>query len=234
MGGGVSCSVDIGIMCPVPTNQPLVGVVMGCNCKGTISSNRGGLQSWNDFLTTNPVDPLDVLAYATLNNTAGTWALTNNYATPTPPSVWGTSPIAITGDVATSSNNSTTAQSVFDATSYDFSHTSVNTSTTLAPPLRKIVFMRAGVMWTNLLPLTITGSPNVVEVQLSLLDNAATRGDAQGTYPVIRWPSPGPYVGAMNLELVFRAPGRYALGIVTIDNNSTPGWSMFALDAVVI
>ena len=50
---------------------------------------------------------------------------------------------------------------------------------------------------------------------------------------MIRWPGPGPYVGAMDLELVFKQAGRYSLGMMTIDNNSTPGWAMMELDVVV-
>ena len=207
---------------------------MGCNCNNQAQGiGRMGLQSWNDLLITDPVNPLDIIAYSTLNRITGSWSLTSTYATPTPPSVWGTTPIAIAGDVTTLSNNATEAQTVFDATSYDFSHTSINIQSTLAPPLRKMVFMRADVLWTNRLPLSISGSPNVVEVELSLLENAATRGDAQGTYPVIRWPAPGPYVGAMDLELVFKRAGRFSLGVMTIDNNSTPGWAMMELDVVV-
>ena len=112
---------------------------MGCNCNNQAQGiGRMGLQSWNDLLTTDPVNPLDIIAYSTLNSTAGTWSLTSTYATPTPPSVWGTTPIAIAGDVTTLSNNATEAQTVFNATSYDFSHTSINIQSTLAPPLRKI------------------------------------------------------------------------------------------------
>ncbi len=206
---------------------------MGCGCNGSSSAPRsGGVQSWNDFLTMPPADPLDLIEFATLGGgpTPGTWALSNTYRQPTPPSTWIASPVAIAGQVGLISNDPTTAQTNFDGNAYNFSHTTANIAATLAPPLRKIVFMKAGALWTNSLPLSFTGSPDVVDVQLSFLENAATRGDAQGTIPVIQWTTP--QVGTKLLNLTLKHPGRFCLGIVTINNNSTPGWAMFELDVV--
>jgi len=46
-----------------------------------------------------------------------------------------------------------------------------------------------------------------------LIENAATRGDVQGTIPVA---------------------GRYTLGLMGINNNSTPDYSMFEMDVVAV
>lgn len=208
---------------------------MGCGCNGSSASPRAGaVQSWNDFLTLPPADPLDLIEYATLGVGAipGTWALTNTYQQPNPPSTWGASPITITGEVGLISNDPTTAQTMFDGNAFNFSHTTANISANLAPPLRKIVFMKAGALWTNSLPLSFAGSPDVVDVQLSFMENAATRGDAQGTIPVLQWT--GPMVGSQLLNLTLKHPGRFCLGIVTINNYSTPGWAMFELDVIVL
>ena len=124
-------------------------------------------------------------------------------------------------------------QQVFNATSWNFENTTVNILSTTAPPLRKTIFLRAGIRWANAIPLALGVSPQFTELQLSILDNAATRGDAQGTIPVFRWAS-GPYAGTQTMGLVFKQPGRYSLGLMGINNNSTPDYSMFEMDVVAV
>jgi len=47
----------------------------------------------------------------------------------------------------------------------------------------------------------------------------------------------GPYSGPQTLNLVFYAPGRYTLGLMGINNNSSPAlpaWSMFEMDVMAV
>lgn len=198
----------------------------GCNSQNTV-------QSWNDYQCQAPTDPRDILAIAFLGATAGTWFLSSNYNKPAGASVWIASPISYFGESIVATNASDEQQQVFDATAWNARHTTVNILAATAPPLKKTVFVRAGVAWSNAIPLTLGASPQFTELQLSLLENAATRGDAQGTIPVYRW-SAGPYSGPQTLGLVFNKPGRYSLGLLGINNNSTPDYSMFEMDVIAI
>lgn len=201
---------------------------MSCGC-----SSKSRVESWYDLLCQMPTDPRDVLAMARLGATQGDWFLSANYQRPLGLSVWIASPIVYGSEATVTTNAGDQQQMVFDATSWNQSHLTVNVDATTAPPLRKTVFVRAGISWSNAIPLSLGSSPQFTELQLSMLDNAATRGDAQGTIPVFRWAS-GPYSGAQTLNLVFKNPGRYTLGLMGINNNSTPDYSMFEMDVVAV
>jgi len=207
---------------------------MGCGC-----NNSRDIRNWNSLLQSFPVDPLSVISYAELSvagpSQVGQWALSSTYREPTVPSTWLPTPVSVNGEVTVISNGADQMQQQFDAQSWNFRNQTSNTSTTTPPPLRNTIFVRAGVEWTNIIPLTVQGSPHaVVDIELSMLDNAATRGDMQETIPVIRWTG-DTYTGLVLLRLVLYSSGRYSFGIRTIDNNTSPGppgWGMFALDVV--
>ncbi len=200
---------------------------MSCRC-----DSQKTVQSWYDLLCQMPRDPRDVLAMARLGATPGEWFLSANYHRPLGASVWIVSPIAYASEALVTTNASDQQQMVFDAASWNQAHLTVNVDVATAPPLRKTVFVRTGETWTNAIPLSLGSSPQFTELQLSIMDNAVTRGDSQGTIPVFRWAS-GPYSGAQTLNLVFKQPGRYTLGLMGI-NNSTPDYSMFEMDVVAV
>lgn len=112
-------------------------------------------------------------------------------------------------------------------------HRTVNVAATVAPPLRKTVFMRAGIGWQNTVGINVGSSPTFASFQLSLLENAATRGDAQGTIPVFEWNS-GPYSGLVQFGLVLYSPGRYTFGLLGVDSSSPANYSMFELDIMAV
>jgi len=200
---------------------------------GNCCNSQAPVRSWNDLALQMPVDPRDIIAYAAIGGTAGRWYLSSDYNLPAGSSVWINTPVSYASAAVVSTNATDQQQQVFDATAYNFLNASVNILSTTAPPLRKTIFLRAGIGWTNGIPLACGSSPLFTEFQLSLLDNAATRGDAQGTIPVFRFAS-GTYSGTQNLTLVFKVPGRYSLGLMGINNNSTPDYSMFEMDVVVV
>ena len=56
---------------------------MSCGCKGPMD-----IQSWNDFNSMSPQDPLDLIAFARLDHPAqeiGVWSLTTDYNTSVSP-----------------------------------------------------------------------------------------------------------------------------------------------------
>ena len=201
---------------------------MGCGC-----NDPSNIRSWNDFNTQSPQDPLDLIALATFNNGAaitGIWSLVTNYNRPVGASVWIASPFSITGESLAATNGADQFQNISDADQWNFSHTTTNVASTLTPPMRKLVFMKAGTNYINNLPITL-GANNYTDLQLSFLDNAATRGDAQGTIPVIRWT--GVFTGAATLSLVLKRIGRFTLGFMGVDNaGPPPNYSMFEVDIV--
>lgn len=200
---------------------------MSCGCISPAT-----VQSWNDFDNMTPRDPLELISLAMLGSSVGRWALSETYHRPSGASVWIASPITIT-NAAITANGSDSDQQLSDAAQWNFQHIMTNSAATIAPPVRKIVFMKAGTAWTNVLNLAVGSSPAFTEFQLSFMDNAACRGDEQGTIPVIRWTS-GPYTGSQALSLVLKNTGRYTLGLVGVSNNSTPDWSMFEIDIIAV
>ncbi|NQW29739.1 MAG: hypothetical protein HQ472_04425 [Ignavibacteria bacterium] len=203
---------------------------MSCGCKSGQS-----VQSWNDFQNMAPLDPRDQIVYAGLgvSTVAADWYLSSDYIQPALGSGWISSPIAVSGEATIITNSSDQQQMVFDAESWNMLNKTSNVASTVAPPLRKTVFVRAGVQWYNSIPIGLGSSPAFTELQLSFLENAATRGDMQGTVPVYRWAS-GPYSGPSQLNLVFRNTGRFTLGLLGINNNSTPDWTMYELDIIAV
>lgn len=206
---------------------------MGCSCSGGPTPQVGAAQSFIDLGNACPQDPQDVLAYATLNALTGSYYRSSNYVQPSGSSVWIASPIAVSAAPVVTANGTDNLQTVADANQWNFSHLTASIAATTAPPIRRMLFFRAGVAWVNTVIFTLPSSPAFTEFQLSMLENAATRGDAQGTVPTIRFSS-GPYSSTMGLGLTFRAPGRYCFGLLGINNNSTPDYSMFELDAIVV
>ncbi len=201
---------------------------MSCGC-----SSKSQVSSWNDLLCQQPVDPRDVLAYCRLGATEGAWSLSSDYNLPPGSSVWVPSPIVIQTESIVTTNGSDQLQNVFDATSWNQMHRTVNVATSVAPPLRKTVFMRAGMGWSNAVGINVGSSPTFASFQLSLLENAATRGDAQGTIPVFEFSS-GPYSGLLQMSMVLYTPGRYTFGLLGIDSSSPANYSMFELDIIAV
>lgn len=202
---------------------------MSCGCKSPQS-----VQSWYDFDDMTPQDPLDLIAFAVLDSDVGVPANSVLYSAPLSGSVWIPSPFTITSGPLISTNAGDSGMMVQDAVDFNFSHKTANTATTIAPPINKIVFMRAGVQWRNTMLLNLGSSPTYSQLELSFLDNAATRGDAQGTIPVIRWSGGGPYSGPKTLTLILKQPGRFTLGLCAVNTLSTPDWSMFELDIIAV
>jgi len=201
---------------------------MSCGC-----SSKSQVSSWNDLLCQPPVDPRDVIAFCRLGGVEGVWALSGDYNQPAGASVWVPSPVIVQSESLVTTNGADQLQNVFDAQSWNQMHRTVNVAATVAPPLRKTVFMRAGMGWQNTVGINVGSSPTFASFQLSLLENAATRGDAQGTIPVFEWNS-GPYSGLLQLGLVIDNPGRYTFGLLGIDSSSPANYSMFELDVMAV
>lgn len=156
--------------------------------------NPRQLDSWNDWQSMCPIDPLDLIAYASIGGTVGERYQSSNFLDPG--AAWTANYSTISDAPKIVALETDNLQMVADADQWNFSHLTWNSSSALAMPLRKVIFLRGGVQWSNLIKIA-TGGPTIQDVQLSFMSNAGTRGDKQGTVPVIQWQG----LGAANIDL---------------------------------
>ncbi|MBL7997534.1 MAG: hypothetical protein JNL32_02735 [Candidatus Kapabacteria bacterium] len=219
---------------------------MSCGCQ-----SAGSINSWIDLNKITPQNPMDLISYAELRTVAGFYVNSQNFLLPggltappvsppfgppppPPPTPWAASPFNYNGQVICQANESDNQQMVSNARDWNMQHQTVDTSAFAALPIRKIIFLRGGTQWTNVIPLAL-GAANYSNLQLSYRDNAATRGDYAGTIPVIEFANVGsPFTGNVNLNVVLNMTGRVSMVIRAIDN-SVPGvWSMFEMEWMIV
>lgn len=78
-------------------------------------------------------------------------------------------------------------------------------------PLKKVIFLRGGTQWNMSFQIEFVGESGE-DITLTFRDNCSTRGDAQGTIPVISFPSP--QSGTKTLNLTLKTFGRVSMGVV--------------------
>jgi hypothetical protein len=182
-------------------------------------------QSWIDLQHAKPVDILNLVADAYIGSTAGAFANSSNYGTP---GSWATNSFTITSAPTCAALGTDDLAIVANAAQWNFSHSTANVASTNAIPLRKVIFLRAGRQWQMTIPVSLGGS-TYTDIQLSFLDNAATRGDAQGTVPVIQWT--GSFTGDVSLKVTLKEPGKYTMGLRAVTGGNT---SMFEMEWIVV
>ena len=192
---------------------------MGCGCNDR-------MMNWYDLENHVPKNPFDVIAFASLVGITGTFEYSSNFLGTN----GTTSPLSLLdgGDVqAWESDN---LQMVGDAQMWTMQNKMVNVSTDVPPPLHRLAFVRGGTQWKNTLLLDVATGLDYIE--LSYLQNAGTRGDAQGTVPVIRFEGP---IGAAAspLEITFKRKGLVSLGLKTVVTSSGDE-AMFELDLQIV
>ena len=96
--------------------------------------------------------------------------------------------------------------------------------------MQRLVFLRGGDAWQLNIPMNLGGG-SYPQLELSFLDNNATRGDFRGTYPVIQFAARN-YTGAISLQLTLKQLGRVRLGISAQDLIGT--FSMFDFEANIV
>ncbi len=115
---------------------------------------------------------------------------------------------------------------------------SANTDATLTPPLKNLLYLVGNqtgkTEWQMVIPLNF-GVGNYSQLQLSLLENAGTRGDAAGKYPVILFDGNSgalTYTGAASLLVVLNGTGEFRFGLRA--ESTVPTSSMFEMHCVVV
>jgi hypothetical protein len=102
-----------------------------------------------------------------------------------------------------------------NAMQWNFLHRTSVPSTTIAPPLNNLVYLRGGNLWMMTVPIQL-GSLNYPDIQVSFRNNAGTRGGCQGTVPAVSFTARN-YTGLIDLRVVLGRLGRYIMGIRAID-----------------
>lgn len=199
---------------------------MDCNCSGY----QGNPQSWLDIYNCAPRNPLDLIARATLvggfGNDAGVFTNSTTFATP-PVSWVDLGPLPLTAAPTIAALGTDSQQNVADAQQYGFSHLSWNSSTLLAVPMRKVMFLKGGTQWAMSIPFSL-GAVTASDIQLSFRDNAGTRGDFAGTIPVISWGT-NLYTGSVQLVVTLKQTGDFMM-MLRIINAVTSDWTAFEME----
>jgi hypothetical protein len=122
---------------------------------------------------------------------------------------------------------------VEEAAQWTLAHQGGNFNATTAPPLRRVLFLRGGRQWKNVLNFNL-GGITASEVQLSFRDNAASSGNftgsASGSIPVIKWT--GPAAGTLLFELALKQYGRFNMAVKVTD--TLGNHSMFEMEWIVV
>jgi hypothetical protein len=186
--------------------------------------------SYYDLWSSPPRSPLDLIASAALisGGPAVTGVFLNSTTYQTPPVAWTPALFPVSGVPVCSALGSDNFQEVAAANNWNFSHLTWDSNPLLAPPLQSMFFLRAGRRWRMTIPLNL-GTNIYPDLQIGFLENAATRGDCQGTIPVISF-TPGPYTGTSALILTLNnIRGSFRIGIRAIGGpgSSPTNWYMW-------
>jgi hypothetical protein len=131
---------------------------------------------------------------------------------------WNPSLLSIGALPTCSALESDNKERVANAAQWNFTHITAMLDVSTAPALTKELFLRAGEEWQNNLVLNL-GYLKYTEIALSLSSNAGTRGDCQGTIPVIRFIPGTTFAGQVTLAVTLKKKGKYNVGIRAIDTN---------------
>jgi hypothetical protein len=185
------------------------------------------INSYYDLQNMCPKNPLELLAMASINGTTGALANSSTFGSETWTDVG--SLLTITSKPTITTLGGDSAQNVADAQQWNFLNLTWNSASTVPIPLRKTIFLRAGTHWSN--RITLANTATIQDPQLSFLMNAATRGDKQGTIPVISWAGGSYTAGTFALDVVLKQPGHVRMGFWFISGGA---YYMFDMEWFVV
>lgn len=195
---------------------------MSCECGTTVINN------WYDLQNTMPRNVFDLIAEARLNGAPGVFTYSDTYRNPG--GTWVATPVTLASAPVCSALGSDNQQKVADAAQWDVQHLTANLNTDLAPPLRKMLYLRGGTQWRMTFQLNFPVQMD--DVQLSFRDNAGTRGDYAGAVPVIDFSAAGPFSGTVALDVVLKQFGHACMGLRTISNAGD--YSMYESEWIIV
>ena len=188
---------------------------------------------WQDLQNSDPIDVTDFVSYAQLNANLGTIMQSSAFFTPTG-GTWVASPITYNIPPAISAVNG--IQFPDQAMLASAASMQTQMSNPSAPPsLNHLLFLYGNDADSYLFQSRVflnLGALNYDLVQLSILANAATKGNQHGTVQVFDFGT-GPYTGIVSLTLMFCGYyGPLNLGIRL--ESTTNLSSVFDLDTIIL
>ncbi|MFN5309958.1 MAG: hypothetical protein ACK5C0_10940 [Candidatus Kapaibacterium sp.] len=193
---------------------------------------------WFALQQSAPINPLSIIELSQVisgvNTDDGKYYESSTYATPTG-GTWIDSPFAISSvnNFRVSAVDLSNYEQILKARSMNQSIQYINTSTSLCKPLRSLVYLvgNSGRSdWMMNIPIDL-GGLSYSYLEIGILENAATFGDVQGKYPVLRFDQ-RTYTGTISLGLVLSRIGSVRIGIRA--ENTGNQSSMFELNCIVL
>jgi hypothetical protein len=187
---------------------------------------------WNDLQKSMPQNITDIIESATIGATNATIQASTNFNAAT--GTWVTSPVTLNAVPTAVAINATTNPDQAAKVA------AMNAQTLMAnlnapPPLKNLVFLygnqEGSLKYEMDIPLNL-GANTYNSIQISLLDNAATKGDEHGNFQVFDFGS-GSWTGVNTLKLIFNGViGEYKIGIRI--NDTSNNTSIYYLRTVVL
>lgn len=118
--------------------------------------------------------------------------------------------LSLTGVYAVEAWENDNQQMAGDAQMWTQQNKMVNVDPSIPVELQKMIFPRGGIQWKNVLEVDV--AVDLAWLEVSILENSGTRGDAQGTIPVIK--IEGPVVAGIHpLVVTVKQTGAISIGI---------------------
>jgi hypothetical protein len=185
------------------------------------------VQSWQDLQVAMPIDPRSVILNTSLGATPGAFTRSTNLLQ----SAWVASPLVYTTAMLASLDG-TDATTQVDAAQWNASHQMVNVGGNIPPSLNKVVFMRAGRIWDNIITINF-GVSTYNSVQLTFRDNLGTSGQflngATGAVPAFSFGNS--ITGVQLLHVTVLQPGIYSMVIGMVLSSN---WNAFEMEWIVL
>jgi hypothetical protein len=209
------------------------GVMNDCN-------DSAALRSWYDIMIQEPQDPASIFAFAEIRFKDANEEDVVVTGAPFRSLTYGRNSSAWQSDMALCSfpvptcvaNDSSDGVAISDADQWNFQHLTSIADPSRPPQLKNLVFVRAGLEWTTDVAFELLKGATLLE--LSLLTNAGTRGDAQGTIPVIRFThSEFPEGTTIFLRVTVIQPCSVSVGLQSTASNGN-SISMLAMNIIAV
>lgn len=186
-------------------------------------------QSWYDLSIIPPIDPRLLIADARIGSSQATFTRSTDFLQTT----WANHAVAFSGNTLCEAWETDNLWKVEDAAQWTMVHQTGNFTSAIAPPLRKVVFLRGGRQWKNTLEVDL-GATTFTDIQMTFRDNAASAGNfansANGSIPVFLWT--GNFTGKVNLVLSLQDFGRYSLVLKLKETALLQ--SMFEMEFIIV
>jgi hypothetical protein len=196
----------------------------GCPFSG--NGTMPPIADWNGLHHMDGQNPLDLLAFAQMGATVGSYADSSVFNTD---ANWELSPLVINAAPTCTALETDNFQMVADASQWNFKTLTADLASGTAFPLRNVIVLRGGKQWINTISINF-GVNTYTGAQLSFLFNAGSMGCAcGGKLPVISLGDG--HTGIVSLKVTCHTFGTFMMGLRT--TRTGPVSNMFPMIWVI-